>query len=253
MKIIKPKFEIIEDQLKELSLSKRIEQCGKLCYKAEHNITENSDIPFINKIKKNGHNSVLEMGILSVVISSTEQNINSFLHKIPKFFKIEILNKSKLIITGSITAFRNFINENYDLIISRQLLSFFHETYPVFFDDLQLNTTLDYLIKEVETPNLPNHIHIAVKLTCSRAVSHEIVRHRPCSFLQECVTGDTLIGNKNQRKTIKELYNRKNDQYGKTHNKTLNINSVNEENKIVSNKIKDVFYKGKADVFEVTT
>lgn len=94
------------------------------------------------------------------------------------------------------------------------------------------------------------HESISVRFICDRGVSHEIVRHRLCSFSQECISGDTEI---HKGITIKQLYDRKNSRYGKTHNKTISLKSFNENNVIVPNKINDVFYKGKQEVYEVKT
>lgn len=48
---------------------KTIEIAGRNCYKSEHLITENSAEPFIEKIIKRGHESVLEHSLISVNIS----------------------------------------------------------------------------------------------------------------------------------------------------------------------------------------
>ena len=91
---------------------------------------------------------------------------------------------------------------------------------------------------------------INVKFTCDRGVSHELVRHRLCSFAQECVSGDTEIY---KGITIKNLYDRKNKSQGKIQDKTILLKSVNENKEIVPNKINEIFYKGKQEVYEVKT
>lgn len=81
--------------------------------------------------------------------------------------------------------------------------------------------------------------------------SHEIVRHRiGCAYSQECVSGDTLV---RKDRTIKQLFDRESDPHGKAANININLKSVNNDNKIVPNKIKKIFYKGKDVVYEVTT
>jgi len=91
---------------------------------------------------------------------------------------------------------------------------------------------------------------IVVRFVSNRGFSHELVRHRLASFAQECLTGDTKV---RQNKTIEELYERSFTPHGKTHNKTINLRSCNEHNQIVLNKVKHIFYKGVAPVYEVTT
>jgi len=65
MKIIEPSFEIVYIEDAD-SIQKRIEAAGRLCYKSEYNITENSFFPFIQKIIQSGHHSVIEHASASV-------------------------------------------------------------------------------------------------------------------------------------------------------------------------------------------
>lgn len=59
MKIIKPSVEFITPIDGQVIL-KRIEQCGRVCYKSEDKITENSAEKFVANIIKRGHEAVLE-------------------------------------------------------------------------------------------------------------------------------------------------------------------------------------------------
>ena len=65
MKIIKPSYEII-DTLDATEILKKIELCGRVCYKSEDKITENSAREFVKQIIKAGHESVLEHFSFSV-------------------------------------------------------------------------------------------------------------------------------------------------------------------------------------------
>lgn len=67
MKIIKPTFEILDD-LNGEEILKKIERCGRVCYKSEDRITEDSAEIFIRKILKSGHESVIEHEKVSVRI-----------------------------------------------------------------------------------------------------------------------------------------------------------------------------------------
>lgn len=59
MNIIKQRHKIV-DQLNGQEILKKIELCGRVCYKSEDKITENSAENFVKAIIKNGHESVLE-------------------------------------------------------------------------------------------------------------------------------------------------------------------------------------------------
>lgn len=65
MKIIKPSYEII-DTLNGKEILKKIELCGRVCYKSEDKITHESAERFISQIIKLGHESVLEHFSFSV-------------------------------------------------------------------------------------------------------------------------------------------------------------------------------------------
>lgn len=65
MKIIKPSAEILDD-LDATSILKKLELCGRICYKSEDKITNESAVKFINSILKNGHESVIEHFSLTV-------------------------------------------------------------------------------------------------------------------------------------------------------------------------------------------
>lgn len=59
MKAIKAGFEII-DELNGSEILKKIELCGRVCYKSESKIKEGSAEKFVAAIIRNGHESVIE-------------------------------------------------------------------------------------------------------------------------------------------------------------------------------------------------
>ena len=65
MKIIKPYIEL-EDKIDGQAILKKIERIGRVCYKSENNIKDDSAERFIKNIIKNGHESVLEHVSISV-------------------------------------------------------------------------------------------------------------------------------------------------------------------------------------------
>lgn len=65
MKIIKPYYEILTP-IDGVQMLKHIESCGRICYKSEHKITDNSYLSFVRNIVKRGHEAVLEHSSLSV-------------------------------------------------------------------------------------------------------------------------------------------------------------------------------------------
>ncbi len=67
MKIIKPWFEIL-DEIDGEDVLKRIEKIGRVCYKSEERITDDSARKFVANILKSGHESVIEHEKISVRI-----------------------------------------------------------------------------------------------------------------------------------------------------------------------------------------
>lgn len=59
MKIIKPDVELITP-IDGNAILKRIEECGRVCYKSEDKITDDSAVKFVQNIIKRGHEAVLE-------------------------------------------------------------------------------------------------------------------------------------------------------------------------------------------------
>lgn len=74
MNLIKPKFEILEQQPGIDGIYKMIELAGRTCYRSENNITENSAKDFVDRMIANGHLSVLEHGTVYLHCSATKDS-----------------------------------------------------------------------------------------------------------------------------------------------------------------------------------
>lgn len=72
MKIIKQSVEIIPQCDGYEGMLKHIELCGRVCYKSEDKITDTSYIPFIKKLIRKGHTSVLEHGTVMLSLPTNE-------------------------------------------------------------------------------------------------------------------------------------------------------------------------------------
>lgn len=166
MKIISASTEIVEESNDLLA---QIEQRGKICYKAEDGIGPGTSIDFGKKIIKNGHNSVLEMATIC---------INKEIREPTPFMKV-----GNGITSASVRGWREFA-------VTRPNSGFVPDSFkqhPVLFDDFKDegcdNKNGTKIIPMPENDLL--HTYVCVKVVTNRAVTHEIVRHRPCSFLQE--------------------------------------------------------------------
>ena len=71
MKLIKPSFEILEQKdFSLIGIKKFIERCGRVCYKSEDRITDDSYEKFVNMLEKRDHARPLEFGTVHLKISS---------------------------------------------------------------------------------------------------------------------------------------------------------------------------------------
>lgn len=196
MKVIAPSFEVL-DHLDHKSLAVRIEYCGRICYKSEDKIDHESALPFVSKMAEHGHNSVLEMGVITLHIECGDRDqITELFLTQPKYLQID-RDGSQLLVTGSIRAFREMLMFHADCAVVNAMCGYLNTRHPYFFNTIlpqngfvQDNSITVRKVELAEVDLLPlesmaKHRHIAVKFTVNRAVTHEIVRHRPCSYLQE--------------------------------------------------------------------
>ena len=210
MKIVSPSFEVL-DYLDRESLAVRIEFCGRICYKSEDKINRESALPFVSRMAEHGHNSVLEMGVVTLQVQCADAGqVAELFFTRPKYLFIDI-NDNSLLVTGSVRAFREMLMFHPECAVVRAMCAFLYERHPYFFstilpkNGLAADDSISVTKKELtEVDQLPpeqlaKHRHIAVKFIVNRAVTHEIVRHRPCSFLQEsqryCRYSDDKFGN----------------------------------------------------------
>lgn len=197
MNVIPPSYEIL-DSLDQQSLAVRIEYSGRICYKSEDMIDQDSAIPFVRKMAEHGHNSVLEMGVLTVRVTYSEpQLLTELMATQPRYLHIDSLDNQTLLITGSVRAFREMLIFHPECVLIKAISAFLAARHPYFFDTilpdsgLQNDTTISVSkvgLEDIDrlAPELRiKHRHVGVKFNVNRAVTHEIVRHRPCSFLQE--------------------------------------------------------------------
>lgn len=165
MRLIKSKVENITPQrYLEKDILKHIELCGKTCYKSENNITDDSYKRFVDMIKTNHHNSVLEHGTVYLFTTCDGSAVGAFNHSIAyKYSK----NPYSIVKTdGTMDLQGLYITTNYRVIVENGW-----------------EEDLKYLVDE---PIKPYHVERhTFRITCSRAIANEIVRHRQMSFSQE--------------------------------------------------------------------
>ncbi len=196
MRIVAPSYEI-QDDLDKASLAVRLEACGRICYKSEGLISADSALPFVKKIAAHGHNSVMEMAVVTLAIGCSEEHLEALLALEPKYLLIDHFG-AEILITASIRSFRELGQRSGKTAIVDAMIGFLADKHPYLFEGIwngrqcevekETLTVRKLELSEVDdlpTELLARHRFCGVKFIVNRAVTHELVRHRPCSFLQE--------------------------------------------------------------------
>ncbi len=202
MKFIEASSRVMTE-LDSMSMEGRIELCGRVCYKSEDKITSDSHNKFIENVIKRGHNSVLEMAVTTFQVEC--KSIHSYIGLLScrcKYLEIDEFDNSKLdsitlLITGSVRSFREaYAKYGEKSGIIRSIAVTLYKRHKLLFSGLGLENEFMSpgivvkkmplkMVKELPRELAKRHTFVAAKFIVDRAISHQIVRHRAASFLQE--------------------------------------------------------------------
>lgn len=162
MKLIKQSFEIWNQPAGLEGVYKQIERVGRVCYKSEDKITEDSAKPFVDRMIKSGHGAMLEHGtvymFMPIGCDKHDYHVAWKYHK-NKYSKVIIRNEHFLLNKNGY-----YITTNFRVLVENGWM-----------DDL----------KYICDPTEFHEKRACVHFVCDRGVSHEFVRHRVMSFAQE--------------------------------------------------------------------
>lgn len=221
MKIIKPYHEHISK--KDLTPYQFIEKIGRTCYKSEDKICPGSDVKFVQNLCKKKHYAMIEHHWVHILFTGAYEDLVSALNMFALHIYqskgesfdlmkyMEVTHYSNTFISAPLRVFmeladyaKNDLNSGFIPALVDQMLSCVTNAYPEIFP-MQFTyrrtrcftlMTEDDFCNELasdmyECPQshidkeLMKHITHTVLFCCDRGVSHELVRHRPCSFAQE--------------------------------------------------------------------
>lgn len=161
MRLIKPSYKIIEQEPSINGIYKMIEYAGRVCYRSENKITEDSAKPFVDRMIKSGHLSVLEHG--TVYLHSTD-NFGGGYYLLKDKYNKNAYSKVKIIDNPVTRTNHIYISTNMRVLIENNWL-----------DDLE------YLCEPTEF----HEKRITVHFVCDRGILAEFTRHRTFSFSAE--------------------------------------------------------------------
>lgn len=155
---------------------KLIEKAGRICYKSE---PQGQPEVFAKKLWTKDHNAMLEHSNVVYRTALRQRNPTTTMQMLKECLDSKFLDfclvKDQIYIGGNWRAWVECSIPNFAHYDSLPLLN--NSVMPSFFPDLELVT------KHEEIPYQLKRITVMYKT--SRAVTHELVRHRPASFAQE--------------------------------------------------------------------
>lgn len=157
MRLIKPSFEIIDQQSGLEGVYKQIEVAGRTCYKSEDKITEDSAKEFVDRMIKSGHGAMLEHGTVYLTIpfkydSAAHTADHAYEYSTNKYSKVNVDDNSL------------YITTNFRVLVENEWL-----------DDLR------YLCEPTEY----HERRITVRFICPISISREFNRHRANSIAEQ--------------------------------------------------------------------
>lgn len=231
MKIINANAELLNPN--GLHPYKFMERVGRICYKSEDKITDESAVKFIRALAKNRHTAMLEHAHLYLsmdenLLTEIENELNTDATQVnatgitPVRNYFNITNDTDIhIISGSFRAFislfeipsltnklcflniRNVLSDRYpevfDTLTNDEIYSIYNEPIINLYDRTEFKTWIETTYPNKKNAIFNKHLTHTILFTCDRGVSHEFVRHRPSSFAQEstryCNYGNDKFGN----------------------------------------------------------
>lgn len=132
---------------------KHIELAGRVAYKSEDKITEDSCKKFVEMLKGRKHNAPLEHGTVYLTVPSTNRDEPAIVTLRDNIFTEYIEDAGEV-----------YITTNYRVIVEN---------------------CLEGVLKYMTKPTKFHSERRTFRIVCSRGISHELVRHRVFSFVQE--------------------------------------------------------------------
>ena len=221
MKVIKPYHKHMSKY--GLTPYQFIEKIGRICYKSEDKITEDSAVKFVQGLIKRKHLAMIEHYWVHLKYTGSVEDLkkgfemfaecDSSFRESTDILRYAYITKSyDTFLSAPLRVFFDMVSSmyNYDLVakpinpVVDEMLScignYFPEIFPQCFSYrntrhfcimqeeefcTELFSQMEGMPDSIINEELMKHTTHTVLFVCDRGVSHELVRHRPCSFAQE--------------------------------------------------------------------
>lgn len=158
MRLIKPSYNILSQEGGIDGIYKAIERAGRLAYKSEDKITDNSAKSFVEKLIKAGHLSVLEHGTVYLTMPLSDWVVEYEKYLMPS----------------------PYIRVNYDINDGWNSWVYLTTNYRI------LREIEDMNLSQYICDKTPHHANrVSVHFISSIGIMRELFRHRKMSYIQE--------------------------------------------------------------------
>lgn len=168
MKLINSSVEIIPQEAGLQGIYKQIEKCGRICYKSEDKITENSSEEFVKRMINSKHTAMLEHGTVYLKIPKGTYSYGYY---------VVVCEPDD----GFFSSSYELDYRPYTKVNIQNDYIYVTTNYRVLIENNRALRDLQYLCEPTEY----HEKRYTVKFITDRGVSHELVRHRKMSFSQE--------------------------------------------------------------------
>lgn len=159
MRLIKPAFEVWEQEPGIQGIYKVIEKAGRICYRSENKITEDSAKPFVDRMVKSDHGAMLEHGTVYLYVPYDYYNTPDDIEELEEFYLTNPYSKVNSVMNFDCgypaqgdAGIELYITSNYRVLVEHNRL-----------DDLK------YLCEPTEH----HERRVTVHFVCDRGVSHK--------------------------------------------------------------------------------
>lgn len=180
MRIIQPSVSLITEK----DPFKKIELAGRTCYKSEDKITDTSAKKFVGMLISRGHLAMCEHAIFCFT-----KVFDNYLEAVNTVDMIDFKDSNVTITEIRDKKYRVIFSANMRVLIEQQLIEFDNNWNIVYLAPIaKLGMVLcDFEddIADKTDYEIYNHRYTTMRFITDRGVTHELVRHRKCSFAQE--------------------------------------------------------------------
>lgn len=180
MKIIQPSVSLITEK----DPFKKIELAGRTCYKSEDKITDTSAKKFVGMLINRGHLAMCEHAVFCFT-----KVFNNYLEAVNTVDMIDFKDSNVTITEIRNKKYRVIFSANMRVLIEQQLIEFDSDWNIAYLAPIaKLSMVLcdfeDDIVDKTDY-EIYNHRYTTMRFITDRGVTHELVRHRKCSFAQE--------------------------------------------------------------------